>query len=81
MMEENAILELIFKDDFAGTKIRILVERHPSHVPGIFMHIQVVMKRHPSLGSVGCVDCGIYGENCAECVMEGNAILELFFFK
>ncbi len=27
------------------------------------LHIQVVMKRHSSLGSVGCDDCGIYGEN------------------
>jgi hypothetical protein len=51
------------------------VERHPSSVPAYSGSDET-----PSVsGSVGCVDCGIYGENCAECVMEGDVILEHIF--
>ena len=60
MIEGNVILEHIFKDNFQGKKFWILVECHPSSVPA---YSGIVMKRRPSLGSVGCVDCGSFGEN------------------
>jgi hypothetical protein len=60
MMKENAILELFLKmisqDKYSAYSWNAI------HL--LSLHIQVVMKRHPSLGSVGCVDCGTFGENC-----------------
>jgi hypothetical protein len=45
-----------FKMIFKGQTFR-------KHNPSAALRIQVVMKRHSSLGSVGCVDCGSFGEN------------------
>ncbi len=59
MIEGNVILEHIFKDDFQGTKFWILVECNLSAA----LRIQVMMKRHPSLASIGYVDFGIFEEN------------------
>jgi hypothetical protein len=41
------------------------------------LRIQVVMKRHPSLGNVGCVDFRIFEEKLRRGIMEESYFLHL----